>query len=92
MKTALYIIGFVVFTLCVFFGLNLLEAKQLSGGEFVALIVAFAVIGLIISFSSEVQEFSVVGNIVKLKEVKKDAEKSIREIKAARTETFRFLL
>jgi hypothetical protein len=85
-------VGFVAFILCVFYGLNLLESKQLSGGEFVALIVSFAVIGLIISFSSEIQEFSVAGNIVKLKEVKKDAEKSIKELKEARTETFRFLL
>tara|TARA_R110001606_G_scaffold399268_1_gene583197 strand:+ start:96323 stop:96991 length:669 start_codon:yes stop_codon:yes gene_type:complete len=74
------------------FGYCLLVEEKLSGAEFVSLTIAFAVIGLILSFASEVQEFSVAGNIVKLKEVKRDAEKSISELKSARTETFRFLL
>jgi hypothetical protein len=73
-------------------GYQLLLNGKLSGAEFVSLVIAFAVIGLILSFASEVQEFSVAGNIVKLKEVKRDAERSINELKSARTETFRFLL
>ncbi len=92
MKIGLPIFGLLIFSLSVIVGLDLLDSNKLAGSEFVALIIAFAGIGLIISFSSEVQEFSVAGNIVKLKEVKKDAKKSIKELKSARTETFRFLL
>ena len=92
MKILLSLFGFSIFSLSVFFGLDLLGAQQLSGGEFVALVIAFAVLGLIVSFSSEVQEFSVAGNIVKLKEVKKDADKSIDDLKKARIGNFRFLL
>ena len=92
MRIVLSILGAILFFVSAKFGYDLLIAGKLSGAEFISLIVAFAVIGLILSFSSEVQEFSVAGNIVKLKEVKRDAEKSIQELKSARTETFRFLL
>lgn len=85
-------IGAILFFSSVALGYYLLDDGALSGSEFVSLIVAFAVIGLIISFASEVQEFSVAGNIVKLKEVKRDAERSISELESARTATFRFLL
>ncbi|WP_298723609.1 hypothetical protein [uncultured Oceanisphaera sp.] len=92
MRIFLSILGLAIFLASVIFGHCLLIEKYVSGAEFVALVIAFAIIGLILAFSSEVQEFSVAGNIVKLKEVKKDAEKSIAELKDARTETFRFLL
>ena len=92
LRFLLSIFGIVIFLLSVKFGYHLLLAENISGTEFVSLVIAFAVIGLILSFASEVQEFSVAGNIVKLKEVKKDADKSIAELKSARTETFRFLL
>ena len=92
MRVLQSIIGLIIFILSVFLGLYLLNQNQFSGSEFVAFVVSFAVLGLVISFSSEVQEFSIAGNIVKLKEVKKDAKKSIAELKSARTETFRFLL
>lgn len=92
MRIFLSILGLVIFLASAKFGYCLLMAEKLSGTEFVSLLIAFAIIGLILSFASEIQEFSVAGNIVKLKEVKKDADKSISELKAARTETFRFLL
>jgi len=92
LRIFLSILGALLFLVSAKFGYCLLIEGKLSGAEFVSLIIAFAVIGLILSFASEVQEFSVAGNIVKLKEVKRDAEKSISELKSARTETFRFLL
>lgn len=92
MRIFLSILGLAIFLVIAKFGYCLLLAEKLSGTEFVSLLIAFAIIGLILSFASEIQEFSVAGNIVKLKEVKKDADKSISELKAARTETFRFLL
>ncbi|WP_298719174.1 hypothetical protein [uncultured Oceanisphaera sp.] len=92
MKIFLSLLGLVIAIIIICIGMNLLEEKQITGGEFVSLVVAFSIIGLIISFSSEVQEFSVAGNIVKLKEVKKEAEESISGLKKARTDNFRFLL
>lgn len=92
MRIILCVLGLIFFAASICLGLNLLTLDKISGSEFVAFVVAFAVLGLVVSFSSEVQEFSIAGNIVKLKEVKRDAEKSIIELKSARTETFRFLL
>ena len=70
----------------------LIYLEKISGTEFVALSLGFSIIGLIIAFSAEVQEFSIAGNGVKLKELRSEAEKTIEELKQARTETFRFLL
>ena len=70
----------------------LISLDKISGAEFVALSFGFAVIGLIIAFAAEVQEFSIAGNGVKLKELRSEAEKTIEELKQARTELFRVLI
>ncbi len=70
----------------------LISLEKISGAEFVALVLGFSVIGLIIAFAAEVQEFSIAGNGVKLKELRTEAEKTIEELKEARTEVFRFLV
>ena len=70
----------------------LISLEKISGAEFVALSLGFAVIGLIITFAAEVQEFSIAGNGVKLKELRSEAEKTIEELKEARTELFRILV
>lgn len=70
----------------------LISLEKISGAEFVALSLGFAVIGLIITFAAEVQEFSIAGNGVKLKELRSEAEKTIDELKEARTELFRVLV
>lgn len=70
----------------------LISLEKISGAEFVALSLGFSVIGLIIAFATEVQEFSIAGNSVKLKELRSEAEKTIEELKVARTEIFRFMI
>jgi len=70
----------------------LIDLEKLSGAEFVTLSLGFAVIGLIIAFAAEVQEFSIVGNGVKLKELRSEAEKTIEELRKGRTELFRILI
>ncbi|MGA9698920.1 MAG: hypothetical protein WBQ67_08330 [Acinetobacter sp.] len=70
----------------------LISLEKLSGAEFVASSLGFAVIGLIITFAAEIQEFSIAGNSVKLKELRTEAERTIEELKQARTEVFRFLV
>ena len=93
MRIGLSIAGAMLFLAATALGLYLLVwESKLSGAEFVAFVVAFAVVGLVLAFASEVQEFSLAGNIVKLKDIKRDVEKSVSELKTARTETFRFLL
>jgi hypothetical protein len=70
----------------------LIYLEKLSGTEFVGFSLGFAVIGLIIAFAAEVQEFSIAGNGVKLKELRSEAEKTIHELKQARAELFRILM
>lgn len=70
----------------------LISLEKLSGTEFVALSLGFSVIGLIIAFAAEVQEFSIAGNGVKLKELRSEAERTIEDLKQARTEVFRFMV
>ncbi|WP_228199424.1 hypothetical protein [Acinetobacter sp. SWAC57] len=45
--------------------------NKITGSEFVALVLGFSVIGLIIAFAAEIQEFSIAGNGVKLKDLTK---------------------
>lgn len=87
------VFGVVVGSLGIACGLWLLiSLEKISGAEFVAFSFGFAVIGLIIAFAAEVQEFSIAGNGVKLKELRSEAEKTIQELKEARTELFRVLI
>jgi len=91
-KIGLIVTGALIFTGSLSLALFLLYDSKLSGAEFVAFVIAFAVVGLVIAFIDEVQEFSLGGNKIKFRELKKEAEKTIAELKTARTETFRFLL
>lgn len=92
-KKLLYIIsGLILFSGTVYQGLMLLDTGKLTGAEFVSLISVFAVISLLVTFSDQVQEFSIAGAMVKLKEVKQEAGQAINELKQARTTTFKFLL
>ncbi|MFC6053792.1 hypothetical protein ACFPT0_13300 [Acinetobacter portensis] len=70
----------------------LIDREAISGAEFVALSLGFSVIGLIIAFAAEIQEFSIAGNGVKLKELRSEAEKTIEELEQAKIEIFRFLV
>jgi hypothetical protein len=70
----------------------LLYISKVTVGESITFFALCCVISLIISFSSEIQEFSIAGNIVKLKEVRKDADKAIAELQASRLTMFKFLL
>ena len=87
------VFGIIVGLIGVICGLWLLIfLEKISGAEFVALSLGFAVLGLIIAFAAEVQEFSIAGNGVKLKELRSEAEKTIEGLKEARIELFRVLV
>lgn len=92
MRVKLVVTGVLIFALAIGLGLWLLFASKLSGTEFVAFVVAFTIVGGIVSFAPEVQEFSIAGNVVKLREVKNEALKSIEALKKSQAELLRLML
>ncbi|WP_085701931.1 hypothetical protein [Pseudomonas sp. B15(2017)] len=70
---------------------NLLQAEKLKGPEFVTLIIALAVIALVVVLAGKVKEFSVAGNMIKLKDENK-AEENLQELKKAQIESIRLNL
>lgn len=91
-RRSLAIGGASVFAVALLLGLALLLTGKLSGGEFTAFVLAFAVIALAVGFAPEVQELSIAGNILKLKEVKAEAIIAIESLNNSRVETFRVLI
>lgn len=63
-----------------------------TAGESITFFTICSVISLILYFSSEIQEFSIAGNIVKLREVRKEADKALAELQVSRLAMFKFLL
>ncbi|WP_095111718.1 hypothetical protein [Pseudomonas sp. Irchel 3H7] len=92
MRKKLAIAGFFIFVLASGGGLWLLLSGKLSGTEFVSFVVVFTIISGIVVFAPEVQEISVAGNVVKLREVKNDAIKSIEVLKRSQAELLRLML
>ncbi len=92
MRLLLSIIGFLIFFLAAFLAFYLLDIGKLSGAEFVAFVVAFAVLALIVGYAPEVQEISIAGNVVKLKEIKAEAINAIESLNRSRVEMLRVFL
>ena len=92
MRRNLAVVGFLVFIIATTLALYLIFCGKLSGAEFVAFVVSFAVLGLVVGFAPEVQEVSIVGNVVKLKEIKSDALKAIESLNSSRIEMLRVFL
>ena len=89
LKSSLPVIFFLLFTT-----INgvLFYYSKVTAGEAITFFTLCAVISLLLFFSPEIQEFSIAGNIVKLKEVRRDADKAIAELQASRIAMFKFLL
>jgi hypothetical protein len=92
MRLALAIFGVLVFLCSVALSFYLLSIGKFSGAEFTAFVVSFAVLSLAVGFAPEIQEVSIAGNVVKLKEVKAEALKAIESLNKSRVETLRVLL
>ncbi|VVM39656.1 hypothetical protein PS619_00216 [Pseudomonas fluorescens] len=71
---------------------NLLQTDKLKGPEFVTLIIALAVIAVVGVLAGNIKEFSIAGNIVKLKDENNKAEENLQELKKAQIETIRLNL
>ncbi len=92
MRIILIIVGVIVFLLIGILSLYLLCSKLISGGEFSAIFIAFAVISLLIPLLPEVQKFSIAGNSVTFKEAKQEVKNALRDLKKAQIDTMRLLL
>lgn len=78
---------------CLFFlALGLLFTSKFSGAEFTAFVLAFAVLAVAVGFAPEIQEVSIAGNVVKLKEVKVEALRAIESLNKSRVEMLRVFL
>lgn len=96
-KTGVAVNGRVVvsvlgFLLALALALTLLFLSKLTGAEFVAFTLAFAVLAIAVSYSAEIQELSIAGNVVKLKEVRTSAVLAVESLKSSRVELFRILI
>ncbi|RJE70009.1 hypothetical protein AMS70_12490 [Acinetobacter sp. JS678] len=74
------------------FSYRLLFLDQIKSPEFVVLIIASMFICLIGYFLKEIQEFSIGGNLVKLKQAKDEVNEAIEQLKNFRIEAFRLFL
>lgn len=85
---------FLMAFLLIFGGLTyrLLFLEQITGTEFVALIIAILFSCLIINFLNEIQELSIGGNLLRLREVKSEVNEAIEQLKLFRVEAFRIFL
>lgn len=92
MRIALAILSAVIFVCSITLSLYLLSLGKFTGAEFTAFVVAFAVLALAVGFAPEIQEVSIAGNVVKLKEVKAEAIRAIESLNKSRVETLRVLL
>lgn len=94
MKTNKMKIFFSLSFFLVFTAINgfLLYSSKFSSTESITFFALCSVISLMILFASEIQEFSIAGNIVKLKEVRKDVDKAIAELQKSRIGMFNLLL
>jgi hypothetical protein len=85
------------FAVCFFILINCLNGflsyiRYFTSTEFITVFSIVSVISMVIYFAAEVQEISLVGNVVKLREVKKEAEQAIENLQASSISTFAFLL
>lgn len=89
MRIVLAVVGALLFLGATGLGLFLLFESKISGAEFVAFVIAFAIFGAILGFAPAVQEFSIAGNVVKLREIKREVEVAVEGLIKTRTELLR---
>ncbi|EGT98455.1 hypothetical protein ABNIH4_20004 [Acinetobacter baumannii ABNIH4] len=86
------IFSLITFILFSFVSFILLKDKYIDQNHFVILIIFSAIVSAIIAYFDEVQELSIGGNIVKLKEAKKELQVTIDQLKSIKVSTYRMLL
>ncbi|MCS4306750.1 hypothetical protein M2404_001073 [Rheinheimera pacifica] len=62
-------------------GFKLLDQGLLTGSEFVTLLIAATVVSLVVVFAPFIQEVSIGGSVIKLKEAKLEADESLKTLR-----------
>ncbi|MGY2288378.1 hypothetical protein ACW9H6_01865 [Pseudomonas sp. SDO528_S397] len=91
-RVRLAVVAAVAFAGLFSLALWLLFTSKFSGTEFTAFVLAFAVLAVVVGFAPEIQEVSIAGNVVKLKEVKAEAVRAIESLNKSRVEMLRVFL
>lgn len=91
-RVPLAICASIGFLIALALALFLLFSAKLSGAEFTAFVLSFAVLFVAVGFAPEIQEISIAGNVLKLKEVKAEAVRTIESLKEFRVETLRIMM
>jgi hypothetical protein len=91
-RVRLAVIAAIAFAVLFALALCLLLTSKFSGAEFTAFVLAFAVLAVAVGFAPEIQEVSIAGNVVKLKEVKAEAIRAIESLNKSRVEMLRVFL
>lgn len=78
--------GTLIFLIAAAVSFYLLFIGKFSGAEFTAFIVAFTILALAVGFAPEIQEVSIAGNVLKLREVKAEAVAAIESLNESRVE------
>ncbi|WP_270385631.1 hypothetical protein [Acinetobacter guillouiae] len=86
------ICGVLIFFSSIGLGLFLLLTEKIHGPEFVALIIAFIVLSILITLLPNVQEISIGSSLVKLNKAKEESDQIIQDLRDTRLEMFRMLL
>ena len=91
-RVRLAVIAAIAFAFLFSLALGLLFTSKFSGAEFTVFVLAFAVLAVAVGFAPEIQEVSIAGNVVKLKEVKAEAIRAIESLNKSRVEMLRVFL
>lgn len=70
----------------------LVQLKALNGAEAVALFSVFSILGLIVCFFSQIQELSIAGNVIRLREIRQEAEDSLSTLKSVSVNLLQIML
>jgi hypothetical protein len=92
MRVVLGGLGLVIFGSACALAYWLLMQGKFSGAEFASFVIAFGVLSLVVAYAPEVQEISIAGNVVKLKEVKAEALAAIESLNQSRVEMLSIFL
>lgn len=88
-KVFIVIVSFIILSMISY---RLLYLSQIQSSEFVVLIIASMFICLAGYYLKEIQEFSIGGNIVKLRDAKNDLDEAVDRLQRFQLETLRMLL
>lgn len=92
MKTIKFLTSLLFFSVFIYADYYFFMMEKFSGTEAIAFFMGVSVLSLIVLFFSDIQELSVSGMIVKLKNTKDEADNTIISLRKSQISTYRALL